>query len=494
MRRTRRKRWLALALTLALAAVLCPMLSPAAGIAGYRAVAAWDMDFLAVGDGGRVTVLSVDGARRELSAPAAVSLQDVLVRDGTAWIVGAGGTVLTLTGEVFGTRSVDGAPDLLSIAWFDGTFFLGGRDGALYRGTGDGNWTRVPLAATGDVVGLAAGERRLIGVTAAGETFTYTPRDGFSVQNYNAAAGDSVAFHAVACDSAGATFWATGVRADGSPALLHTAYGGIWGERALTYMDGAGYDPSGLSLRGIAPAGQQMVAACGDGQLLTLPDCAECNKLQRLGDASLTAVCYNGGAVAAVGEDFSVLLTDDETVRQYRVSAATAHQMQQEGAVIIDVRERADYIERHIAGSLSIPLGELETRLPELVRDCETPVIFYCAKGVRSQTAVERAWKMEYYNAFSLGGIDRWEYEFASGAPEDPSGRLFGDVDGSGTVDTADAVQVLQRTAGLIGDADWDKTAADVNGDGAIDTADAVLILQRAAEVIDRFPVEQKGA
>lgn len=489
MRRTTARRLAALFLTLIFPLIRCPLVCPAADSTGYRAVVAWDMDFLAVGDGGRVTILSVDGTRRELSAPTAVSLRDVFVRDGSAWIVGDDGTVLTLTGETFHVRAAAEATDLFALAWFDGEWFLGGRGGTLYRGTGDGDWTRVPLSITGDVVGLAAGERRLIGVTAAGETFVYTARDGFSVQDYSAVTGDSVVFRAIACDNAGLTFWATAVRADGSPALLHTTYGGIWAERSLTYMDGAGYDPSGLSVRGIAPAGQQMIVACGNGQLLTLPDCVECNKLQRLGDASLAAVCYNGGAVAAVGEEFSVVLTDDETVRQYKVSAETAHRMQAEGAVIIDVRETADYTERHIAGSLSVPLGELETRLPELVPDCETPVIFYCTKGVRSQTAVERAWKMEYYNAFSLGGIDAWKYDFASGAPEEPSVRPFGDANGDGTVDTADAVLVLQKAAGLIGDGDVQETVADVNGDGAVDTADAVLILQKVAGLIDRLPI-----
>lgn len=69
-------------------------------------------------------------------------------------------------------------------------------------------------------------------------------------------------------------------------------------------------------------------------------------------------------------------------------------------------------------------------------------------------------------------------------------GTVYGDVNRDGAVDTADAVLVLQRAAGLIGDDDLDMTAADVNGDKAIDTADAVLILQRAAKLIERFPAE----
>ena len=68
---------------------------------------------------------------------------------------------------------------------------------------------------------------------------------------------------------------------------------------------------------------------------------------------------------------------------------------------------------------------------------------------------------------------------------------VYGDVNGDGEVDTADAVLVLQRTADLIGDGDLNMAAADVNGDNTVDTADAVLILQKSAELIEHFPVEK---
>lgn len=67
----------------------------------------------------------------------------------------------------------------------------------------------------------------------------------------------------------------------------------------------------------------------------------------------------------------------------------------------------------------------------------------------------------------------------------------YGDVNGDGAINTADAVLVLQRAAGLIDGSVIDEAAADVNGDSAINTADAVLILQKAAKLIDLFPVEQ---
>lgn len=72
------------------------------------------------------------------------------------------------------------------------------------------------------------------------------------------------------------------------------------------------------------------------------------------------------------------------------------------------------------------------------------------------------------------------------------TGTTLGDVNGDGTIDTADAVLVLQYAAELIDGTALNTAAADVNGDGTIDTADAVLILQYAAELIKEFPTAAK--
>lgn len=86
-------------------------------------------------------------------------------------------------------------------------------------------------------------------------------------------------------------------------------------------------------------------------------------------------------------------------------------------------------------------------------------------------------------------GYSLYEIEvYGSETPVQPEPPVtLGDVNGDGAIDTADAVLVLQRAAGLIGDDDLRVKAADVNRDNAIDTADAVLILQKAANLIESF-------
>ncbi|MBR6801145.1 MAG: dockerin type I repeat-containing protein [Eubacteriaceae bacterium] len=63
----------------------------------------------------------------------------------------------------------------------------------------------------------------------------------------------------------------------------------------------------------------------------------------------------------------------------------------------------------------------------------------------------------------------------------------YGDANGDGKVNSTDAVLVLQYEAGILGDVEFDETAADVNDDGKVNSTDSVLILQFEAKLITEF-------
>ncbi len=56
------------------------------------------------------------------------------------------------------------------------------------------------------------------------------------------------------------------------------------------------------------------------------------------------------------------------------------------GAIIIDVRTRAEYQGGHVAGSQNIPLNELEQNIKK-IQKMGKPVITCCASGARSGVA-----------------------------------------------------------------------------------------------------------
>ncbi len=57
-------------------------------------------------------------------------------------------------------------------------------------------------------------------------------------------------------------------------------------------------------------------------------------------------------------------------------------QLMQQGAIIVDVRTKAEYQGGHIKGSLNIPLNNLSNHYSKL--DKKKPVITCCASGIRS--------------------------------------------------------------------------------------------------------------
>ncbi|HWK23676.1 MAG TPA: sulfurtransferase TusA family protein [Ureibacillus sp.] len=82
------------------------------------------------------------------------------------------------------------------------------------------------------------------------------------------------------------------------------------------------------------------------------------------------------------------------------------------GALILDVREEAEYAFGHIEGSKSIPLGELEDRLQELDKTQEILVI--CRTGTRSDLAAQKLAEKGFTNVFNvLPGLNSWNGELS---------------------------------------------------------------------------------
>lgn len=67
---------------------------------------------------------------------------------------------------------------------------------------------------------------------------------------------------------------------------------------------------------------------------------------------------------------------------------------------------------------------------------------------------------------------------------------ILGDVNSDDEVNSLDAVLILRKIAGTLGQANFTETAADVNGADGITSLDAVLILRKAAGLISKFPAE----
>ena len=83
--------------------------------------------------------------------------------------------------------------------------------------------------------------------------------------------------------------------------------------------------------------------------------------------------------------------------------------MNRDKAVVLDVCEPDEFARGHVIGAKNLPLGQLEDKLPQVVKNKSAHVIMVCQVGARSALAAATARKLGYENVQSLsGGLRAW--------------------------------------------------------------------------------------
>ena len=90
-------------------------------------------------------------------------------------------------------------------------------------------------------------------------------------------------------------------------------------------------------------------------------------------------------------------------------TAQAVQLINREKAVVIDVCEPEEFAAGHVGGAKNIPLGQLQERLPQVVKNKAVPIILVCAKGARASRAAGIAKGLGYEKAQALaGGLAAW--------------------------------------------------------------------------------------
>lgn len=110
---------------------------------------------------------------------------------------------------------------------------------------------------------------------------------------------------------------------------------------------------------------------------------------------------------------FRELLSQTKTqIREINTAATAERRAAEPATVVLDVREPDEWEQGAIPGSLHIPRGHLETQIESRVSDKTTPLIVFCAGGVRSAFATKTLNDLGYDNVVSVeGGFGRWKDE-----------------------------------------------------------------------------------
>jgi len=94
-----------------------------------------------------------------------------------------------------------------------------------------------------------------------------------------------------------------------------------------------------------------------------------------------------------------------------RVSAAQATQMiNREDALMVDVRDPAEFGAGHVIGARNVPLARIDDGANDLAKRKDRPLVVYCDGGERSAKAAAALAKQGFARVASLsGGLGAWQ-------------------------------------------------------------------------------------
>jgi rhodanese-related sulfurtransferase len=89
-------------------------------------------------------------------------------------------------------------------------------------------------------------------------------------------------------------------------------------------------------------------------------------------------------------------------------AAEVSRKMQDKNVILLDVRTDFERKNRHIKGSLHIPLNEIGSRAAELAPHKGKEIICYCQSGSRSISAAIKLQQLGFKAANMTGGMNAW--------------------------------------------------------------------------------------
>jgi len=109
---------------------------------------------------------------------------------------------------------------------------------------------------------------------------------------------------------------------------------------------------------------------------------------------------------------FRELLADAKSKIKEVDTQTAATKIDANQAVVLDVREPDEFEQGALLGVVHIPRGHLEAQIETKIVDKTSPVIVYCAGGVRSAFAAKTLQELGYTDVLSMaGGFGKWKDE-----------------------------------------------------------------------------------
>lgn len=99
--------------------------------------------------------------------------------------------------------------------------------------------------------------------------------------------------------------------------------------------------------------------------------------------------------------------------------------MQQQGAVVVDVREPHEYSAGHIPGAYNIPKDTVLTNADlTALKDQQIPIMVYCRSGGRAGDVLDALAEDGFSYVMNIGGVLTWPY----GLTTEPTAKPFAEA------------------------------------------------------------------
>ncbi|MCD8089572.1 MAG: rhodanese-like domain-containing protein [Clostridiales bacterium] len=208
-------------------------------------------------------------------------------------------------------------------------------------------------------------------------------------------------------DFADVTLWGDYIAAlsKDKHSLSYTYMGSVWVDIRLDTFEESDIDVSSntvFTINDIEGYGGQLYAACDGGLVIVITDCQKCYKLKKVCDFDINEIIFSGTQAEIYGKEGECELLPVNVLRQNKIDPSEVINMTVNGAILIDVRDRADFEAESVPGSVNIPIDEIEC-IKSYPGD--SVLIFCCYSGGRSERAVKTALEYGFVNVYNAGGF-----------------------------------------------------------------------------------------
>jgi hypothetical protein len=278
---------------------------------GYKSLTTCGKDFLAAGSNGFVYRISTTGEVLKSEKVSESSLNCILHFDNKTIVGGTNGIIkIAVDNGDFLKINTGTDNTVYCLTNFNNKIITGSELGKLFIINEKGLLSSKQLPLKGNIVSISANSSDCYGVTDAGEIIHSLDGIDWTVFDFNefySGYYKKCSFTKILITDNRIAI--TGKYTDGNPVLMFSAQGNVWVERNLDYTDENGMP----NLLKAIPSDiiydysrDEFLLGCSEGNLITIPSCSHCNKLNVYTNLGIMCLSGNENTLIMAGENYFI--------------------------------------------------------------------------------------------------------------------------------------------------------------------------------------------